>query len=375
MNAPAKDSSSPKGRPSRTAKLARINAIGLDLSKSVFQVHANDADGALVMVKRLARDQVLQFFGELRPCLVGMETGPAAHHWAREISKLGHDARLMPAAFVKPFRTGEKTDANDAKAICEALVRPQMRFIPVKSTDHQGIVALHSSRVLLIKQRTQIVNTLRSLFAEYGVVTKVGVVHVVRLAEQLFTGELALIPSHARLVGMVLLGQFRELEKQVEILEQTLDRWHKQDDVSRRLATIPGVGLITASALAALTIDPNRFPTGRHFASWLGLAPSQNSSGPNVRMGGISRRGNRYLRRLLVTSALPKVRYAISKPSEGDQRTVEMLRRRPVKVVTVAAANRNARIAWALMTRGGTYDPEHDTKRTRRAGNEVAAPL
>ncbi|WP_213979334.1 IS110 family transposase [Sphingomonas sp. dw_22] len=351
-----------------------MKAIGLDISKSVFQVHANDANGALVMVKRLAREQLLPFFADLPPCLVGMETGPAAHHWAREITKLGHDARLMPAMFVKPFRTGEKTDSNDAKAICEALVRPQMRFIPTKSTDHQGVVALHSSRVLLIKQRTQIVNTLRSLFAEYGVVTKVGVVHVVRVAEQLGSSELAFIPSHARMVGLVLLDQYKVLAQQVEILEEALDRWHKQDDVSRRLATIPGVGLITASALAALTIDPARFATGRHFASWLGLAPSQNSSGPNVRMGRISRRGNGYLRRLLVTSALPKVRYAISKPAEGDPRTVEMLRRRPVKVVTVAAANRNARIAWALMTRGGTYDPEYSVKRARRAANDVAAP-
>ncbi len=371
---PNSGASSPRRKRAPKAPSVDIHAIGLDLSKSVFQVHGADASGARRLSKRLPRADVLSYFATLPACKVGMETGPAAHHWAREIGKLGHDARVMPAAYVKPFRKGEKNDVNDAEAICEALMRPQMRFIPVKSPDHQGVIALHSSRVLLIKQRTQLVNTLRSLLAEYGVVTKIGVVHVLRMGEQLQTGELAHIPAHARLVGMVLLDQHKALEAQIDILQSSLLRWHAQDDVSQRLSTIPGVGLITATALAALTIDPSRFPTSRHFASWLGLAPSQKSSGPNIRLGAITRRGNRYLRRLLVSSALPRVRYAMSNPDKADQRTVSLLSRRPVKVVVIAAANRNARSAWALMTQGGTYDPDRAIKAQRQQFAEVASP-
>lgn len=343
----------------RAAQFAGLHAIGVDLSKSAFQLHASDVAGGTLFVKRLSREEFLPFLERLPRCLIGMESGASAHHWARELTKLGHDARIMPAQLVRPFRTGDKTDMKDAQAICEALLRPNMRFVPIKSTEHQSVAAIHTSRELLIKQRTQIANALRALFAEYGAATKVGVTHTVQLAERLIQEEPNSIPAHGLKVAKILLEQFYALQRQALDLEDILHAWHKDDEMSSRLTTIPGVGLITATALVALTIEATRFPSSRHFASWVGLTPAQRSSGSSTQSFGISRRGNSYLRKLLVTSAYTHIRKARRSPAEADQKTVEMLNRRPVKVVAVAGASRNARIAWALMTHGGTYDPRH----------------
>jgi transposase len=332
-----------------------ITTIGLDLAKSIFQIHAVDAAGQTVVGKALRRAQVLPFFAKLPPCLVGIEACGTSHHWARELVKLGHEVRLMPPAYVKPYVKRGKTDANDAAAICEAVTRPSMRFVPVKSTEHQAALALHRTRDLLVKQRTQLVNMIRGLLAEFGIEMARGLHHALELAARLSKGEAAEVPLLAQRVVTGLADQIGALQIQLVKLEKELLAWHRSSEMSQRLATIPGVGIISATALAASVIEPERFGSGRQFAASLGLTPLQNCSGGKERMGRISRMGDRYLRRLLVVGMTSLIRRARSAPSSVDPRLPAMLQRKPARVVTVAAANRTARIAWAIMTRGGTY--------------------
>jgi transposase len=332
-----------------------ISTIGLDLAKSIFQVHAIDAAGKVVVRKALRRAQVLPFFAKLPPCLVGIEACGTAHHWASELMKLGHEVRLMPPAYVKPYVKRGKTDANDAEAICEAVTRPTMRFVPVKSREQQAALALHRTRDLLVKQRTQLVNMIRGLLAEFGVEMTRGLHHALALAKQLAAGGAPDVPALAQRVMEGLAQQIGALQVQLARLEKELVAWHRSNELSQRLATIPGVGVISATALAASVTDPHRFRSGRQFAASLGLTPLQNSSGGKERMGRISKMGDRYLRRLLVVGMTSLVRRARAKPSSVDPRISAMLQRRPARVVTVAVANRTARIAWAIMARGGTY--------------------
>lgn len=332
-----------------------ITTIGLDLAKSIFQIHAVDAAGQTVVSKALRRAQVLPFFAKLPPCLVGIEACGTSHHWARELAKLGHEVRLMPPAYVKPYVKRGKTDANDAAAICEAVTRPSMRFVPVKSTEDQAALALHRTRDLLVKQRTQLVNMIRGLLAEFGIEMARGLHHALELAARLSAGEAAEVPSLVQRVATGLADQIGALQVQLVKLEKELLAWHRSSELSQRLATIPGVGVISATALAASVIEPERFGSGRQFAASLGLTPLQNCSGGKERMGRISRMGDRYLRRLLVVGMTSLIRRARSAPSSVDPRLPAMLQRKPARVVTVAAANRTARVAWAIMTRGGTY--------------------
>jgi transposase len=332
-----------------------ITTIGLDLAKSIFQVHAVDAAGKTVVNKAMRRAQVLPFFAKLPPCLVGMEACGTSHHWARELVKLGHEVRLMPPAYVKPYVKRGKTDANDAAAICEAVTRPSMRFVPVKSVEQQAALALHRTRDLLVKQRTQLVNMIRGLLAEFGIEMVRGLHHALELAARLSKGEAAEVPPLAQRVVTGLADQIGALQVQLIKLEKELLAWHRSSDMSQRLATIPGVGVISATALAASVIEPERFGSGRQFAASLGLTPLQNCSGGKERMGRISRMGDRYLRRLLVVGMTSLIRRARSAPSSVDPRLPAMLQRKPARVVTVAAANRTARVAWAIMTRGGSY--------------------
>ena len=332
----------------------QITTIGLDLAKSVFQFHAVDAEGHVVVRKALRRAQVLSFFTGLPSCLVGMEACGTSHHWARELTKLGHEVRLMPPAYVKPYVKRGKTDAGDAEAICEAVTRPTMRFVPVKSADQQAALALHRTRDLLVRQRTQLVNMLRGLLAEFGIEMARGLHHALRLAGRLSTGEAPEAPPLARLVVKVLSDQ-GTIQLQLARLEKELLAWHRSNSLSQRLATIPGIGVISATALAASVIEPERFRSGRQFAASLGLTPLQNCSGGRERMGRISRMGDRYLRRLLVVGMTSLVRRARIQPASVDPRLSAMLARKPARLVTVAAANRTARVAWAIMTRGGTY--------------------
>ena len=332
-----------------------ISTIGLDLAKSIFQVHGiNGADEVMVR-KALRRSQVLPFFAKLPRCLVGMEACGTSHHWARELIKLGHEVRLMPPAYVKPYVKRGKTDANDAEAICEAVTRPTMRFVPVKSPEQQAALALHRTRDLLVKQRTQLVNMIRGVLAEFGIEMARGLHHALALARRLTEGSAADVPELAQRVVTSLAYQVGVVQEQVASLEKELLAWHRSSDLSQRLATIPGVGVIAATALAASVSEPERFRSGRQFAASLGLTPLQQSSGGKEKMGRISKMGDRYLRRLLVVGMTSLVRRARTAPGSVDERIPAMLERRPARVVTVAAANRTARVAWAIMTRGGTY--------------------
>lgn len=332
-----------------------ISTIGLDLAKSIFQVHGVDAAGEVVVRKTLRRSQVLPFFAKLPPCRVGVEACGTSHHWARELIRLGHDVRLMPPAYVKPYVKRGKTDANDAEAICEAVTRPTMRFVPVKSPEQQAALALHRTRDLLVKQRTQLVNMIRGLLAEFGIEMARGLRHALSLAVRVTEGHAPDVPELAQRVIAGLAHQIGALQAQLAALEKELLAWHRSNELSQRLATIPGVGIISATALAASVTEPERFRSGRQFAASLGLTPLQNSSGGKERMGRISRMGDRYLRRLLVVGMTSLVRRARSAPASVDPRICAMLERRPARVVTVAAANRTARVAWAIMTKGGTY--------------------
>jgi len=261
----------------------------------------------------------------------------------------------MPPAYVKPYVKRGKTDANDAEAICEAVTRPTMRFVPVKSPEQQAALALHRTRDLLVKQRTQLVNMIRGLLAEFGIEIVRGLHHAIELAARIAKGDAPEVPDLAVRVITGLAGQIGDVQVRLVALEKELLAWHRSNELSQRLGTIPGVGLISATALGASVTDPGRFRSGRQFAASLGLTPLQNSSGGKERMGRISRMGDRYLRRLLVIGMTSLVRRARAKPDSVDPRIATMLARKPARVVTVAAANRTARIAWAIMARGGTY--------------------
>lgn len=332
-----------------------ITTIGLDLAKSVFQVHAVDADGKVIVRKALRRAQVLPFFKGTPPCLVGIEACGTSHYWARELTKLGHEVRLMPPAYVKPYVKRGKTDANDAEAICEAVTRPTMRFVAIKSEQQQAALALHRTRDLLVKQRTQLVNMIRGLLAEFGIEMARGLHHALDLAARVTQGAAPDVPELAARVITGLAGQIGDLQVRLTALEKELLAWHRTNELSQRLSTIPGVGLISATALAASVTDAGRFRSGRQFAASLGLTPLQNSSGGKERMGRISRMGDRYLRRLLVVGMTSLVRRARVRPDSVDPRIAAMLARKPARVVTVAAANRTARVAWSIMARGGVY--------------------
>jgi transposase len=337
-----------------------ISTIGLDLAKNVFQVHGINATGEVVVRKTLRRAQMLPFFEKLPPCLVGAEACGTSHHWARELTKLGHEVRLMPAAYVKPYVKRGKNDAADAEAICEAVTRQTMRFVPIKSREQQAALSLHRARSLLIRQRTQLVNLMRSILAELGIAIPVGLEKALQMARQIVDGEVELeLPTEATDIVAMLSGQTLQLHAQLRKLDLRLARLQRSDDTARRLATIPGIGPVGATALAASVTDPSQFASGRQFAAWLGLTPRQNSSGGKERLGRITKMGDKYLRQLLVVGATSLVRRAKDKPEAVDPRFVALLARKPARVATIAMANKMARIAWAVMVRGVTFQPGH----------------
>jgi transposase len=325
------------------------------LAKNVFQVHAVDAHGVVRIRRRLRRGEVLRFFGALPGCLVGMEACASAHYWAREIRAFGHQVKLMPPTYVKPYVKRGKTDAADAAAICEAVMRPTMRFVPVKSAEQQAVLMLHKARALLVRQRTMLTNAVRAHLAEYGIVAAQGPGGIDALLDLLREREETL-PTYARDAIAALVAQLRRGQSEIETLETKIMAWHRADAGSRRLATIPGIGPITASALAASVPDATLFRSGRQFAAWLGLTPRAHSSGGKERMTGISKQGDAYLRRLLVVGATAVLRYARQGNASRAWATRLLERKRP-KVVAVALANKMARIAWALLSRGEVYVP------------------
>lgn len=329
--------------------------IGIDLAKSVFQIHGVDAEGAVTVRKKLRRAEVLKFFAALEPCLVGMEACATAHFWARKLSALGHDVRLMPPSYVKAYLRRQKNDAADAEAICEAVTRPSMRFVPVKSADQQGVLVLHRTRDLLVRQRTMLINAIRGHCAEFGMIAPQGARRSVDLIEQVRAADASTLPDIARSTLLMLAGQLDALAIQIHSLERQLMIWHRQDETSQRLATIPGIGIITATALAASVTDPRLFRSGREFAAFLGLVPRQNSSGGKDRLGRISKMGDGYLRKLLVVGATSVIRRIDDNASATGAWVRSLMERKPSRVVTVAMANKTARIAWAVLSRREDY--------------------
>ena len=294
-----------------------VTTIGLDIAKRVFQAHGVDATGRALVRRRLGRAEVLDFFRALRPCLVGIEACGTAHHWAREIRAFGHEVRLIPAAYVKPYVKRGKTDAADAEAICEAVTRPTMRFVPVKTAEQQAVLMLHRTRDLLVRQRTALVNALRGHLAEFGIVAPQGMSRVADLLAVLLGEDEATLPPLARHALRGLAAELEALGKRVDEIEAAILAWHKESEASRRLAAVPGIGPITASAIVATVGDVSNFASARHFAAWLGLVPKQNSTGGKPRQGGISKAGDRYLRRLLVLGASAVIRHTRIKAREG----------------------------------------------------------
>jgi transposase len=333
----------------------QVTTIGLDLAKNVFQVHAINSAGEVEVRKALRRSQMRRFFEQLDPCLVGIEACGTSHYWAREITKLGHEVRLMPPAYVKPYVKRGKTDAGDAEAICEAVRRPTMRYVAIKSADQQAALALHRTRDLFVKQRTQLVNMIRSLLAEFGIEIRRGIEQALMLAKRIAGQEVPDIPPLAAKVIAGLAGQVLDLQARLCEIERELLAWHRSNDVAQRLATIPGVGTVCATALAASVTDPHQFRSGRQFAAWLGLTPLQHSSGGRERLGRISKMGDKYLRRLLVVGMTSLIRRAKYKPEAVDPWLADLLSRKPARLVTVALANKAARVVWAIMVRGGVY--------------------
>ena len=326
----------------------QVATIGLDLAKHVFQVHGVDAAGKVVLRRRLRRVQVVEFFAALPPCLVGMEACGTAHHWARVIRSLGHEVRLMPPQYVKPYVRRGKNDAADAAAICEAVTRPSMRFVPVKTEEQQAALVMHRARDLLVRQRTQLANAIRGHLAEFGVVEAQGIWKLGRLRAHLVEEA---VPEVAREVLLLLAGQFDEIERRISEIDAHILAWHKASPVSRRLATIPGIGPLIA--IAATVPDAGAFRSGREFAAWLGLVPRQRSSGGKQRLGRISREGDRYIRRLLVVGAQSAL--IGSKELKASPWVRGLLARCARLKVAVAVANKTARIAWAVMTRDEPY--------------------
>jgi transposase len=332
----------------------QITTIGLDIAKNVFQVHGIDAAEKVIVRKRLRRSQVLAFFKALPPCLIGMEACATAHYWARELTKLGHKVRLMPAKDVKAYVKRNKNDAADAEAICEAVRRPTMRFVQVKSAEQQGQLMQHRTRDLVMRQRTQLINALRAHLAELGIVAAKGDKGVKELLTILADEKDTRLPIDARASVIVLAAQLQAVQTLIGSIEKRIKAQHRSNQASKRLETIPGIGIIGATAIAATVADPTVFRSGRDFAAWIGLVPRQDSTGGKQKLGPISKQGDRYVRRILVVGAHSVLRRAKENPEKYPWLT-QLLARRPFKVVAVALANKMARMAWALLAHGGTY--------------------
>jgi transposase len=328
--------------------------IGLDLGKSVFQVHGVDAGGAVVVQRRLTRSKLLAFFAKQPACLVGMEACAAAHHWGRELRKLGHRVRLMPPRYVKPYVKRQKNDAADAEAICEAVTRPNMRFVEIKTCEQQGTLVLHRVRLMLMHQRVQLSNAIRGHMAEYGLVAPVGRNGLQRLITILGNPNDDRVPAVARASLAPLVCQFDLVNDQVLENDRRVRASARSTEVGCRLMEIPGVGPVLASAIVATVPDPAAFKSGRDLAAWIGLVPRQNSSGGKEKLGGITKQGDRYLRQLLVIGALAVIRYA---QRHGTKRPwlIQLLSRRTPKIAAVALTNKMARMIWAMMMTGERY--------------------
>jgi transposase len=327
--------------------MKEVTTIGLDLAKSVFQV--------------LRRHQVLPFFRQLSACLIGMEACATSHYWARELAALGHEVRMMPARYVKPYVKRNKNDAADAEAICEAVTRPTMRFVPIKGPEQQAVLMEHRTRALFVRQRTALINALRAHLAEYGIVAGVGRNGLEKLLKVIEDDGDERVPSAARDCLLALRAQLVMVKQQILDADRRILAWHRESEVSRRLAEIPGVGPLIATALVASIPDPHAFRAGRDLSAWIGLVPREDSTGGKPRPGHISKAGNRYLRRLLVVGALSVIKRAKQTDCKRRPWLAALLERRPTKLAAIALANKIARIAWAMMAHGTCYQEPQPT--------------
>lgn len=336
------------------------NIIGIDLAKNVFQAHGMDKAGRKLFSKKLSRGQVLKFLSSFAPCIVAMEACASAHHWGRKISELGHDVKLIPPAYVKPFVKRQKNDAADAEAIAEAASRPTMRFVAVKSAEQQAAGMALKTRDLFVRQKTQAINALRGHLAEHGVVAPLGTVHLKRLQAALIN-ETNALPDLVVLHANMILDQISDLQSKIDKLEKEIATASRKDKTAERLMTVPGIGPITAAAILAFAPDPHMFKRGRDFSAWMGLTPRQHSSGGKDRLGRTSKMGQRDLRRLLIIGAMAVVRWASRKGAAEGSWLARMMEKKPKMLVAVALANRMGRIIWALLAKGGTYNSHLET--------------
>jgi len=332
-----------------------ITTVGLDIAKSVFQVHCVDALGNAVLRRQLKRRYVLAFFKKLPPCLVGIEACATSHHWSRELQALGHTVRLIPPAYVKPYVKRQKNDAADAEAICEAVQRPSMRFVPTKTSEQQSCLVLHRTRHLFIRQQTAVINTIRAHLAEFGIVAPVGRNGMEELLYAVADYKDERIPEVARECLQALGALLGKLKAQILEFDGQINAWHRSNETSRRLDELPGVGPALATALVASVADPKAFRSGRDFSAWIGLVPKQNSSGGREKLGSITKQGDRYLRSLFCAGALAVIRYAKIHGTKYRPWLTKLLERRPTKVAAIALANKIARMAWAMMAKGERY--------------------
>ena len=338
--------------------MKEITIIGVDLAKNVIQVHGIDGRGKAVMKKQLPRRRFVEFFANLPVCLVGMEACSSAHHWARQLEKLGHQVKLMAPQFVKPYVKTNKNDAADAEAICEAVSRPNMRFVPIKNAEQQAVLALHRGRAGFVKARTAQANQIRGLLGEYGIFLAQGIRQITnRLPAILEDGENELPGAFRQLLAR-LGSHLQELDRQVCELEAQIQEWHRENEASRRLAQIPGIGPLTASALVATIGDAKSFKNARQLAAWLGLVPRQHSSGGKALLLGISKRGDAYLRTLLIHGARSVVR-VVEHKADSPTWLTQLIGRRHKNVAAVALANKNARIVWALLAHDRHYQAKY----------------
>lgn len=334
-----------------------VTTSGLDLAKNVFQVHGVDEHGKVVIRRAVKRAELIKFCAKLPPCLVGMEACGGAPHWARKLTALGHTVKLMAPQFVKPYVKTNKNEARDAEAICEAVSRPNMRFVPLKDPDQQAVLALHRARQGFVTERTAQANQIRGLLTEFGLVMPVGVRSFERELPRLIADDDNGLPAMSRTLFARLLAPWRTLEAQVKALPREIEAWHRDDAASQRLQQIPGIGPLTASALVASVAEARAFRNARQFAAWLGLVPKQDSTGGKTVLLGISKRGDKYLRSLLIQGAHAVLRQLKLHPARADGWLARLAARRHPNIAAVAVANKNARSVWALLFHGRTYQP------------------